>query len=400
LGVEEETEEVQQAAIRSFWRATRKEGRNYAWEEEKGEASARAVCTRLGVDRICPEGSEGVTSVDRLELSEKAWRQRCHRRADEQPAVSVLRHRVSLEGEKVHTVTAGNKSHLFEPGHGRYVSLRRVAGLFGLAPGHRVTVALEKHARTEAVRAARHALWAKGKRNEKNSAMRGIAKSKLRSMLGGGVHVPTAAKAIRAVMKGAGWTEGARMLWADVGSGVGMTAAAAMKAAGGGHFKYVAAAEEDEETAAVLRDAWGGGVKVHMRKAEHVDWGQYRGKLNSVGITLNCGTWSRRPRSEAEEAEERKLDALQEMEEVLEALERARPDLVIIETVSDVLDGEAWRDGTRILALLRKAMPEMTWRVQTLSAHRHGAAAMERARAFIGGVRGGWQGGGPDQENE
>ena len=62
----------------------------------------------------------------------------------------------------------------------------------------------------------------------------------------------------------------------------------------------------------------------------------------------------------------------------------------LVESVSDLLRGERVEDGERVMVILREAMPEMEWRAQVLDAHRHGAAAMARERAFIVGVRGGW----------
>ena len=200
---------------------------------------------------------------------------------------------------------------------------------------------------------------------------------------------------IRRMIQAMGGTEGEGLRWADVASGVGTTAAAAQAAATaeGIGFEYVAAAERNGKAARVNEMAWGRGKKgkrMYRGEAESRNWGRLRGRVDAIGVTLNCGKWSKLERKQGRERKTR--EALEEMGRVMRAVAAAEPRAVVVESVAEMLEGgERDAEGKQYEEVLKMAFPGMEWRAQALDAHRHGAAAMTRWRGFWVGVQGGWQ---------
>ena len=219
-----------------------------------------------------------------------------------------------------------------------------------------------------------------------------VTRARLRSMLGGAVHVQTCRLVAERMLQGMGWREGEAVRWADMASGLGTTAAAVQAAAGAG-FEYVVAAEREADTARVHAAAWG---TPNEGEATTANWTAWAGKVDAVGITPDCGRFSKRARRSAADTAGRVEEAMKELRAMAEGAEAMRPRAVMVESVGDLLEGENEETGERMEEVLRQAMPEMAWRAQVLDAHKHGAAAMARSRAFWVGVRGGWVGGESD----
>ena len=387
LKVPEVSEARRRAAIDKFWADAAKVDRGHG-EGEDGDITAQRHCDRLGVHRICGEGEQGVTSVGLLELTESSWRKTCHKRKDEWPPTRTIENRVSWPGQLLHTATATPGSHYFEPGFKRHMSVGRMASLFGLRPTNRIAKAMAKWEQCRADREARKVARKSGKRKDK-MPLKKITKVKLRRMLGGAIHIPTGSCAARAMVRGMGWVAGESLRWADMGSGVGATAAAVQQVVGQTQFQYVVAAERDADASTILREAWGLAMDT-VGEAVGAPWVQYAGQVDAVGLTADCGPLSRRARRKGSDRDGRTAKALTEFRGMAEGAEAMQPQAVLVESVSDLLCGERVEDGERIMEILREVMPEMEWRAQVLDAHRHGAAAMARERAFIVGVRGGW----------
>ena len=391
LGVAEAPPAKRKAAVDAFWAETRglkrdSDGRAVG----KGEKTARKRCRELGVDRVCAAGQEGIVSLDRLEWAADRWRktQGSHKAKGAKPPESKIRGRMSTEGQVLKTATAGEGAAYYEPGHGTFMSATRLAALF-VGEGHAITQAVGRMARQESDVTERKAARKGGARGA-DMPRKKVAEARLRSMMGGAMHAPTGELAAKCMMEGMGWQVGDTLRWADMASGVGTTAAA-VQAAAGGKFTYVVAAERSKDTARVLEEAW--GVE-NVGEATTAEWRKWARRADAVGLTQDCGRFSKRARKSKERTDEGVEAGLDELRRMAEGAEMMKTRAVMVESVGDLLDGENEEVGRRLEEVLRRAMPTMEWRAQVLDAHMHGAAAMARRRAFWVGVRGGWAAGG------
>ena len=208
-------------------------------------------------------------------------------------------------------------------------------------------------------------------------------------MMGGAVHVPSLKKVIAGGMARAGVQVNGRrkVTLYDTCSGVG-TAAEAMEQLTGGRFRYVAAAERGTAQRKILRAAW---AHRGLRRVYEDAYGEEatRGPTERVDVymmTPVCSKWSK-CQSGAEGMGEA-MEETQVVGQMMRYAARARPAVVVLESVDDLLGPERMRGcGEEIERILHESLPDYEWRAQVVDAHEHGGAPMTRARAFWVGTR-------------
>ena len=184
--------------------------------------------------------------------------------------------------------------------------------------------------------------------------------AQVESMLGAAVHVDVGTMVVQRAMRLAGLDEKGDVRYGDACSGVG-TVAAAVDRVTAGRMKYVFAAENDKDKRDVLMEAWEGrGLKrgrmywdacdtVKMMRAPKVD---------IYALTANCKAFSRMANMTPDEKrvngtkEECAQSAIADVRAMLAYVEAQAPQVVIIESVSELLEGHAaqWGDQIKIHA--------------------------------------------------
>jgi len=330
---------------------------------EEARESARARLEEWGAWRIMEKGREAVVCMGRAERQVKKEARKNGKRA---PAQRLMR-RVIQTGMLPTAVGAGGDIYYLIKQQ-RHMVPSEMCDAFGVAKDSKLRKALV------ATRGN-----GRGKATERQAMM----------CMGAAIHVPSLKMVLADGMERAGVTSGKGSVnLYDVCSGVG-TVAEAMEQLVGDRLRYVAAAENGKAQRQILKAAWAhrGLTEARMYKeayGEEAETGPTE-RVDVYVMTPECGRWSRCQNNIEMEKAMKETDKVAQL---MKYAREARPAVVVLESVADLLGSERVRAcGERLEEIMRTHLPDYEWRAQVVDAHAHGDEPMKRERAFWVGTR-------------
>ena len=330
---------------------------------QEARATIKRTLAKWEIGRVLTKGKEAVICMARADWRVREW-SKGGKNGKRPPKLSLMR-QVTYETVLPTAVSSGGDMYYLTSAE-RHMSAGEMCNAFGVG-------------RVSTLRAA----LTQGREGM------GVTEREVVRMMGGAVHVPVLAEVIAGGMKRAGvQMDGRRKnTLYDVCSGVG-TAAEAMEQLTGGRFKYVAAAEKGAAQRKILRAAWAhrGLRKIYEEAYSEEAATGPKGEVDIYMMTPTCSKWSSSQGGKGKLAEA--MEETKVVQRLMRYATRARPAVVVLESVSDLLGPVRMRScGEEIERILRASLPDYEWRAQVVDAHEHGGVPMARARAFWVGTR-------------
>ena len=353
----------------------------HAWLRTDPEPDPRTAQSRetagkkmeeWGINRVLRHETQPVVCIARAARRVRDWRKegkgngtKCAETGEykKQPPVRLAQQLVHWT--ILPTAVANDADRYYLPVEGRHFTTDEICDAFGVAASSTLRAALKKEA----------------------------TPTQATQIMGAAIHVPTAVKILRAGLEKAGMHVGQhseRIKLYDTCSGV-STVAEAMEQITGGEFEYVGAAEQEPVQRGVLEHAWAhrGLTRACIYKdaygPEAEEGPQGERKATVYFMTPDCSKWSQNtngaPTAEARAETEK-------VAQMMRYAREARPALVVLESVADLLGPARIRECGRLIERhLREALPDYGWYSQAVDAYTHGGVPMRRDRAFWMGIR-------------
>ena len=330
------------------------------------EPRTRELCDEWGVESMRGEcGGRAVMCVERAARHVREWERKRKDRA-RRPPRRLLRRILHIPGvdEVLPASVSKESDQYYLPFQRRYATAGEVAA----------TLEVEGPYGGDELRAAL------------DGGVPQVSQQAARRMLGGAVHVGMTAAVVRKGLQAMGGVSGA-VRYMDVCSGVG-TVAVAVGRASGARVEYVEAAEKQAAARAVLREAWGEGLRIYKDATGREMREAPAHEVDVAAVTAPCGVWSKLNASRNKAA--KRTEAKKMWRTIMKRVAERRPRMILVESVAE-LSGRDAKAGRELEEIMQEAADGYEWRMQALSAQVHGGGvSVRRDRAYWVALRDGW----------